>query len=136
MPRGSSACVSPGPMASMTGSTRRPSDRCVALRVRGTDMQAIETKQQHRAALKRIDRLMRAKSGPRLRELKVLAILVQHYERTAFPIKPPTPLEAIRFRMEQMGYSQADLGRVLGSRSRASEILKGATRLSIGMVRR
>jgi HTH-type transcriptional regulator/antitoxin HigA len=50
---------------------------------------------------------------------------------------PPSPIDAIRLRMEQMGYSQADLGRVLGSRSRASEIMTGSIkRLSLAMVRR
>jgi len=70
-------------------------------------------------------------------ELQVLAILVERYERDAFPIEAPTPVDAIRFRMEQMGYSQSDLARLLGSRSRASEIMTGSTKnLSINMIRR
>lgn len=101
-----------------------------------TAIRPIETKAQHKAALKRIDDLMSAESGPRLDELKVLAILVERYERTAFPVKAPTPVEAIRFRMEQMGYTQADLARVLGSRSRATEILKGSIGLSVAMIRK
>ena len=63
-------------------------------------------------------------------ELEVLAILVERYEREAFPIAPPSPIDAIRFRMEQMGYTQADL-------ARASEIMSGSIkRLSIAMIRR
>jgi HTH-type transcriptional regulator / antitoxin HigA len=98
----------------------------------------IKTAAQHKVALKRIDRLMHARAGtPEAGELEVLAILVEKYERETFPIAPPTPIDAIRFRMEQMGYSQADLARVLGSRSRASEIMTGSIkRLSITMIRR
>lgn len=70
-------------------------------------------------------------------ELEVLAILVKRYETEAFPIDLPSPIDAIRFRMEQGGYTQADLARLLGSRSRASEIMTGsAKRLSIAQIRR
>jgi HTH-type transcriptional regulator/antitoxin HigA len=41
-------------------------------------------------------------------QLQLLAILVERYEREAFPIDPPSPVDAIRFRMEQMGYTRAD----------------------------
>jgi HTH-type transcriptional regulator/antitoxin HigA len=53
----------------------------------------------------------------------VLAALVEHYEARHWPIEAADPVDAIRFRMEQAGYTQADLAAVLGSRSRASEIL-------------
>ncbi len=98
----------------------------------------IRTRQQHKAALKRIDQLMDARAGtPDAAEMEVLAILVERYERTVFPIDPPTPIDAIRFRMEQMGYSQADLARLLNSRSRASEVMSGSIqRLSLRMIRR
>jgi HTH-type transcriptional regulator/antitoxin HigA len=100
-------------------------------------LKAIKTERQHKAALKRIDRLMDARAGtPEGAELEVLAILVEKYERERFPVSPPSPLDAIRFRMEQMGYTQADLARLLSSRSRASEIMSGSIkRLSIGMIR-
>ena len=92
----------------------------------------------HKAALARIAELMDAAAGtPEANELEVLAILVERYEQKAFPIDPPTPLDAIQFRMEQMGYSQSDLARILGSRSRASEILSGAVKsLSLSMIRK
>jgi HTH-type transcriptional regulator/antitoxin HigA len=70
-------------------------------------------------------------------ELEVLAILTEHYERGAFPIDPPSTISAIRFRMEQMGYTQSDLARLLNSRSRASEIITGSIKsLSLNMIRR
>ena len=101
-------------------------------------LKAIKTEAQHRAALKRIDQLMDAAPGSREgAELEVLAILVERYERERFPIAPPSPIDAIRFRMEQMGYTQADLARLLNSRSRASELMSGSIkRLSLSMIRR
>lgn len=101
-------------------------------------LRAIKTNRQHKAALKRIDHLMDAGNATsEAAELEVLAILVERYEREAFPIDPPSPIDAIRFRMEQMGYSQTDLARVLNSRSRASEVMTGSIRrLSLGMIRR
>lgn len=101
-------------------------------------LRAIKTEKQYRTALKRLDRLMDAAAGSReVAELEVLAILVEKYERERFPIAPPSPIDAIRFRMEQMGYTQTDLARLLNSRSRASEIMSGSLkRLSIGMIRR
>jgi len=96
----------------------------------------IKTDAQRRAALRRIDKLMNATAPDEVAELSVLAILVERFEREAFPIAAPSALDAIRFRMEQMGYTQADLGRVLNSRSRASEIMSGTGRLSLGMIRR
>jgi HTH-type transcriptional regulator/antitoxin HigA len=101
-------------------------------------LRPINNSRQHRTALKRIDRLMGARAGSAAAaELEVLAILVERYERHAFPIDPPSPLDAIRFRMEQMGYGQADLARLLKSRSRASEILSGKARsLPLRAIRR
>jgi HTH-type transcriptional regulator/antitoxin HigA len=101
-------------------------------------LHAIKTPDDHKAALARIDELMEAGEGtPEAVELEVLGILAERYERETFPIDPPSPIDAIRFRMEQMGYSQSDLARLLGSRSRASEIMTGSVkRLSIRMIRR
>jgi len=103
-----------------------------------TNLHPIKTTDEHRAALARIDELMDAAEGTEeIAELEVLAILVERYEREAFPIDAPSPIDAIRFRMEQMGYTQADLARLLNSRSRASEIMTGSIkRLSIAMIRR
>lgn len=98
----------------------------------------IRTDEDHREALARIDALMDAADGtPEAGELEVLAVLVERYETETLPIETPSPLDAIRFRMEQAGYSQADLARLLGSRSRASEIMHGnVKRLSITQIRR
>lgn len=67
----------------------------------------------------------------------VLAALIAAYEAKHWPIEPSAdPIDAIRFRMDQRGYTQADLARILGSRSRASEILSGSRALTIDMIAR
>jgi HTH-type transcriptional regulator/antitoxin HigA len=102
------------------------------------EIRPVRTPEDHKAALARIDELMNAEGGtPEMAELEVLAILVERYERDSFPIDSPTALDAIQFRMEQAGYRQADLARVLGSQSRASEIMRGSVkRLSLTQIRR
>jgi HTH-type transcriptional regulator / antitoxin HigA len=102
------------------------------------DIRPIKTPDEHKAALARIDLLMDADEGTaEAAELEVWAILAERYESEAFPIDPPSLLDAIQFRMEQAGLRQADLARVLGSRSRASEIVHGSVkRLSLTQIRR
>jgi HTH-type transcriptional regulator/antitoxin HigA len=63
----------------------------------------------------------------------LLALVIEDYERKHWPIDPPDPLEAIRFGMETGGHTQADLGRLLGSRQRASEILSRKRPLTMRM---
>jgi HTH-type transcriptional regulator / antitoxin HigA len=63
----------------------------------------------------------------------LLALLIEDYEVKRWPIEPPDPIEAIRWRMEIAGYSQADLGRLIGSRQRASDILSRKRRLTMQM---
>lgn len=98
----------------------------------------IETPEDHKAVLARIDALMDAEPGSaEVTELAVLGLLCAQYEREAFPIDAPSAMDAIHFRMEQGGYTQADLANVLGSRSRASEIMTGkAKSLSVTQIRR
>lgn len=68
---------------------------------------------------------------PAAERFDVLASLIECYEAHHWPIEAPDPATAIRARMELSGYSQADLGRLLGSRSRASEILAGRRGLTM-----
>jgi HTH-type transcriptional regulator/antitoxin HigA len=63
----------------------------------------------------------------------LLALVIEDYERTHWPIDPPDPVEAILFRMETGGFSQADLGKLLGSRQRASEIISRKRGLTMRM---
>lgn len=67
---------------------------------------------------------------------EVLSILIERYEDSLDKFPLPDPIEAIRFRMEQMGYNQSDLNRIIGSKSRASEILNKKRKLSLNMIRK
>ena len=62
--------------------------------------------------------------SPAADRFDVLAALIEAYEAKRWPIDPPDAVEAIRFRMEQSGLGQTDLAKLLGSRSRASEIMR------------
>lgn len=87
-------------------------------------------------ALLRVEALMSACAGtPEGDELELLAALIEKYEDQQFPIQAPTPLAAIRFRMEQEDLSQRDLEPYIGSRARVSEVLSGERSLSIDMIR-
>jgi len=68
-------------------------------------------------------------------ELEILGILIEQYENDNFRIELPDPIEAIKFRMEQLGYTQNDLAKVVGLKSRASEILNKKRKLSLDMIR-
>jgi HTH-type transcriptional regulator/antitoxin HigA len=63
----------------------------------------------------------------------LLALVIEDYEKKHWPIDPPDPIEAIRYRMATGGFSQADLGRLIGSRQRASDILARKRRLTMQM---
>ncbi|HEX5153557.1 MAG TPA: helix-turn-helix domain-containing protein [Parafilimonas sp.] len=96
----------------------------------------IKTKKDYNQALARLENIFDAKKGSKDGdELEVLSILIDNYENENFPIGLPDPIEAIKFRMEQLGYNQADLAKVIGLKSRASEILNKKRKLSLEMVR-
>ncbi len=96
----------------------------------------IRNDSDHESALKRIQALMSAKPGTDDGdELDVLATLVDAYEAQQFPIESPDPIEAIRFRMEQMGLERKDRGPFIGSRARVSEVLNKRRGLSLKMIR-
>lgn len=96
----------------------------------------IRTDADHKAALARIDVLMDAEAGTdAVDELAVLAELVEAYEAKHFPIALPTPVDAIRFRMEQAGLEPRDLEPYIGSRGKVSEVLSGKQPLTLPMIR-
>ncbi len=100
------------------------------------NIKPIKTKKDYKQALDRLELIFDAKKGtPEGDELEVLAILIEKYEEEQFPTDLPDPIEAIKFRMEQMGYNQTDLANIVGLKSRASEILNKKRKLSLEMVR-
>jgi HTH-type transcriptional regulator/antitoxin HigA len=97
----------------------------------------IKTADDYRRALLRIEELMEARPDSEAgTELDVLATLVEAYEEKHFPIEAPDPVEAILFRMEQMGLGRKDLEPLLGSKSRVSEVLNRKRDLSLSQIRK
>ena len=96
----------------------------------------IKTEKDYQEALNRLELIFDSKKGSAEGdELEILGILIEKYEDEHFPIGFPDPIEAIKFRMEQMGYNQTDLAKVVGLKSRASEILNKKRKLSLEMIR-
>src|SRR5580698_8906277 len=102
-----------------------------------SELKPIRTKADYDKALSEVERLWGAKSGtPAGDRLDVLATLIDAYEAEHYPMDPPDPVEAIKFRMEQLGLSRKDLEPFIGTRTRVAEVLNRKRSLSIGMIRR
>ncbi len=96
----------------------------------------IKTEAEHAEAVARIERIFDAKPGtPEGDELELLTMLVEQFERVAFPITLPEPRSAIKFRIEQQGLRNKDLIPFIGSPSKVSEVLSGQRGLSLTMIR-
>lgn len=101
------------------------------------DLKLIKTEKEYQKALKRLEVIFDSKKGTRNGdELELLSFLIDTYEKKKFPIDLTDPIEAIKFRMEQMGYSQHDLSLVIGLKSRVSEILSKKRKLTLDMIRK
>src|SRR5579864_8448783 len=101
------------------------------------ELKPIRTKADYEKALSDVERLWGAKSGtPKGDRLDVLATLIDAYEAEHYPMDPPDPIEAIRFRMEQQGLTRKDLEPLIGTRTRVAEVLNRKRSLSIAMIRR
>jgi HTH-type transcriptional regulator/antitoxin HigA len=96
----------------------------------------IRNEKDLKAALARIDEIIDAPKGtPKYDELEVLTTLVEFYEDRYHAIDPPDPVEAIQFRMEQMGLRRLDLAPIMGGKNRVSEVLSRRRPLSLKMIR-
>lgn len=101
------------------------------------EIKAIKTAQDYDDALARLEVIFHAEvDSPEGDEAEVLSILIEKYEEEHYPIGMPDPIEAIKFRMEQMGMKQKDLAEAVGFTSRVSEILNGKRKLTLGMIRK
>ena len=101
------------------------------------ELKPIKTENDYNQALERLEVIFDAKPGTKEGdELEILGILIENFENENFPIELPDPIEAIKFRMEQLNYSQNDLAEVIGLKSRASEILNKKRKLSLEMIRK
>jgi len=100
------------------------------------DLRPIRSEKDYEHALAEVEELWGAKAGtPKGDRLDILATLIEAYEIEHYPMDPPDPIEAIKFRMEQQGLTRKDLEEILGTRTRVSEVLNRKRGLSINMIR-
>ena len=100
------------------------------------DLKPIRTEKDYEQALAEVEDLWGAKTGTvKGDRLDVLATLIEAYEADHYPMDPPDPIEAIKFRMEQQDLTRKDLEKIFGSRTRVSEVLNRKRGLSINMIR-
>ena len=100
----------------------------------------IKTEIEYNEACKRIYSLINSSENPidvnseEGEEIELLSLLVEKYEQEHFTISAPNPIEAIKFRMEQMNIKQADIAPLFGGKTRISEVLHGKRALTIKMI--
>src|SRR3989337_1138547 len=96
----------------------------------------IRTEADYEAALVEVERLWGSKVGtPDGDRLDVLLVLIDNYEAKHHPIAPPDPVDAIKFRMEQMNLTRKDLEPLIGPRGRVAEVINRRRPLSLAMIR-
>lgn len=100
------------------------------------NIKVIKTEEDYQKALKRLEILFdMPPDTPEGDEAELLTILIEKYEDEHFPIEAPDPIEAIKFRMEQLNMKKSDLARIIGYKSRVSEIFSGKRKLTLQMIR-
>ncbi len=100
-------------------------------------LKMIKTDEDYQKALKRLEEIFEAPNEtPEGDEAEVLSILIEKYEDEHFPIDPPDPIEAIKFRMEQLDMTNRDLAKIIGYKSRVSEIFNRKRKLTLPMIRK
>jgi len=101
------------------------------------NIKLIKTESDYNKALARLEEIFDSPKGSvEGDELEILGILIEKYEDEHYPIGPADPIEAIKFRMEQMGMKQKDLAEIIGYKSRVSEILNKKRKLTLEMIRK
>ena len=101
------------------------------------EIKVIKTEKEYKQALKRLEVIFDSEPGtPEGDELELLSLLIDNYEKVHHPIDLPDPIEAIKFRMEQLNYKPKDLANVIGLRSRVTEVLNKKRKLSLNMIRK
>ena len=100
------------------------------------EINAIKTEQDYNLALRRLENIFHApEDSIEGDEAEILSILIEKYEDVHYPIEAPDPVEAIKFRMEQMDMTNKDLAKVIGYKSRVSEIFSRKRKLTLKMIR-
>jgi len=99
----------------------------------------IKSEEQYELVLQQIFGLMQkdlAADSVEADESEMLSILVKEYELKHYPVPKPHPIEAIKFRLDQMNVPESELSRLLGNKSRKSDILSGRRKLNLNMIRK
>jgi len=100
------------------------------------NIKVLKTENDYEDALERLDQIFDApENTSEGDEAELLSILIEKYEDEHYPIEAPDPIEAIKFRMEQMGMSNKELAQIIGYKSRVSEIFSGKRKLTLAMIR-
>ena len=100
------------------------------------NVKVIKTEEEYTKALKRLEKIFHAPiDSVEGDEADLLSILVEKYENEHYPIEAPDPIEAIKFRMEQMDMTKKELAEIIGYKSRVSEIFSRKRKLTLKMIR-
>lgn len=100
-------------------------------------LKILKTKKEYLKSLERFEEIFQTRPGSaESDEADVLALLIKDYENKHYVIDAPSPIEAIKYRMEQQGLTNKDLAQILGFKSRVSDIFKKNRKLNLGMVRK
>ena len=100
------------------------------------DIKVLKTEEDYNQALKRLEEIFHASADSKEGdEAELLSILIEKYEDEQYPIEAPDPIEAIKFRMEQIGMTKKELAQVIGYKSRVSEIFSRKRKLTLNMIR-
>jgi HTH-type transcriptional regulator/antitoxin HigA len=100
------------------------------------EIKPIKSEEDYYQSLQRVEVLWGSKIDTQEGdELDLLVTIIEAYEMNHYPIAPPDPIDAIKFRMEQMGMTKTDLAKYLGSQSRVSEVLSRKRKLTLKMVK-
>jgi HTH-type transcriptional regulator / antitoxin HigA len=101
------------------------------------EIKPIRNINDYNEALEKLEVIFDAKSGtPQGDELEILTILIDKFEKDNFPIDLPDPIEAVKFRMDQLNMKQKDLAKTIGFKSRVSEVLNKKRKLTLEMIRK
>lgn len=96
----------------------------------------IETEKEYQEATGRFEEIYQSKKGdPEYKEMLLLALLINQYEKKAWPLPDVDPIEMIRIRMEDFGYKPADLAKAYGDKGTVSKVLNYKQPLSLNMIR-
>lgn len=100
------------------------------------NIKAIKTEADYTFALNRLEDIFHAPANSlEGDEAEILTILIEKYEEEHYAIEAPDPIEAIKFRMEQMEMNKNELAQILGYKSRVSEIFSRKRKLTLNMIR-